>query len=642
VKRALSPSVESIWPPQSAMTRRQLVTSGLAGALAAPLLPPASALAQQGWVETHGLSTFGELALPADFKHFAYVNPAAPKGGKLSHQVRTGGANVDLQTFDTFNTFILRGSGAAGMGATFATLMSGNADEPTSMYGLVAEKVRYSADKLTYRFILRDAARFHDGSKLTAQDAAFSFNLLRDKGHPVFKIIMRDFASAEAAGPRELVVKFKPGRSRDSHLTIAGLPIFSKAYWSGRDFTKPDLQEPLGSGPYKLGKYEQGRFIEFNRVKDYWAKDLPVNVGINNFDVVRYEYFRERQIAFEAFKSGTMNYREEFTSRTWHTGYTFPAINDGRVKREEIRDGAAVPTQGWYFNTRRKQFKDPRVREALALAFDFEWTNRNIMYNTYKRTQSFFENTPMKAIGKPGPEELKLLEKWRGKVSDEVFGEPWLPPKSNGSGSDRNLLRKANTLLLQAGCKRRGRQLLLPDGTPFEMEFLDSGGALKPHTEPYQANLRKLGIASTIRIVDAAQYKRRLDAFDFDVMIMALGGSHTPGDSLRYTYSSTAAKTKGSRNMAGIADPAIDEMLERVANARTREELTIAARVLDRLLRAGRYWVPMWYKSGDFIAYWDVFSRPARQPKLGTGAPGTWWWDEAKAAKIGLGEKRAG
>ncbi|MCC2097382.1 MAG: ABC transporter substrate-binding protein, partial [Hyphomicrobiales bacterium] len=601
---------------------------------------PAAGLA--GWTESHGLSTFGELALPADFKHFAYVNPKAPKGGKLSFQVTTGGANVDLETFDTFNTFILRGSGAAGMGATFDTLMTGNGDEPSSMYGLVARKVRISDDRLTYRFFLRPEARFHDGSKLTAEDAAFTFNLLKREGHPLFKIILRDFIKADAASASELVVLFDRNRARDTHLTIAGLPIFSKKYWDGRDFQKPTLDEPLGSGAYKLGKYEQGRYIEFNRVRDYWANDLPVNVGANNFDIVRYEYFRERQIAFEAFKSGTMNYREEFTSRTWHTSYTFPAIREGRVKREEIPDGKAVPSQGWYFNTRRKQFKDPRVREAIALAFDFEWTNRNIMFNTYKRTHSFFENTPMKAVGKPGPEELKLLEKWRGKVPQEVFGEPWAPPASDGSGSDRNLLRKANALLMAAGCKRQGRQLLLPDGSPFEMQFLDSGGALTPHTQPFQANLKKLGIASSIRIVDAAQYKRRLDNFDFDIMIMAMGGSHTPGDSLRYVYSSVAAKTKGSRNMAGIAEPAIDEMLERVARASTREELTVAVRVLDRLLRAGRYWVPMWYKSGDFIAYWDVFSRPEKQPKFGTGAPDTWWWDEAKADKIGLGRENTG
>ena len=624
-------------------SRRQMLVSSLAiGAGATGLLPARRLAAQTSPTASHGLSSFGDLALAPDFKHFAYVNPNAPKGGKLSIQGGPGGPNGNFETFDSLNVFNFRGDGADGMTSTFDTLMSGNGDEPGSMYGLVAEKVVISADNLTYRFILRPQARFHDGSKLTAQDAAYSFHLLKDRGHPIYKILLRDFVSATAESEHVLVVKLAPGRSRDAHLTVAGLPILSKAYWQKRNFEEPTLEEPLGSGPYKLKRFETGRYIEFERFADYWGRDLPVNVGVNNFDIIRYEYYRERQIAFEAFKSGALNYREEFTSRIWHTGYDFPAIAEGRVKREELQNGAAVPTQGWYFNTRRKQFQDPRIREAIALAFDFEWTNRNIMYNTYKRTTSFFENTPMKATGKPGPAELKLLEKWRGKAPEEAFGEPWAPPQSDGSGSDRSLLRKANNLLLAAGCKRRGRQLVLPDGTPLEIEFLESSAVFKPHIEPFQANLRKLGISSSIRIVDAAQYKRRTDQFDYDMMVQARGGSHTPGDELRLAYSSSAANTKGSRNMAGIADPAIDEMVERIARAKTREELTIAARVLDRLLRAGRFWIPHWYKDNSLIAYWDAFSRPAQQPKLGAGAPGTWWWDEVKAAKIGLAEKKAG
>ncbi len=619
-------------------TRRQIIASTIASGLA----PSFKAFAQSADVEIHGLSTFGELALAADFKHFAYVNPNAPIGGRLSVQGGPGGPNGNFETFDTLNVYNFRGDGADGMSATFDTLMSANGDEPGSMYGLVAHKVSISADRLTYRFFMRPEARFHDGSKLTAQDAAFSFNLLKEKGHPLYKILLKDFVSAMAASESELIVKFAADRSRDAHLTIGGLPIFSRSYWSTRDFEAPTREAPLGSGAYKLKQFEIGRYIEFERVGDYWAKDLPVNVGQNNFQFVRYEYFRERQIAFEAFKSGALNFREEFTSRIWHTGYTFPAITEKKVKREELVNGAAVPTQGWYFNLRRKQFQDPRIREAIALAFDFEWTNRNIMYSTYKRTESFFENTPMKAAGKPGPEELKLLEKWRGKVPEEVFGEPWLPPKSDGSGSDRNLLRKANSLLMAAGCKRQGRQMLLPDGTPLEIEFLDSSPIFKPHVEPFQANLSKLGIKSSIRIVDAAQYKRRTDQFDFDMMVQARGGSNTPGDELRVAYSSAAAKTSGSRNMAGIADPAIDEMVDRIAKAGTREELTTAALVLDRLLRAGRYWIPHWYKNNSLVAYWDAFGRPAQQPKLGNGAPGTWWWDEAKANKIGLAEKKAG
>lgn len=632
------------------ITRRHALISGAAAGVAAaiadtPLFAapasanPASAKeAGASPTVSHGLSTFGELQLPPDFKHYAYVNPDAPKGGILRIWVTNGPVNASLQTFDTLHTFILRGAGAAGMDSTFDALMSGHGDEPTALYGLVAHKVEISPDKLTYRFFMRPEARFHDGSKLTAHDAAFSFNVLKQKGHPVYKILLRDFVSAEAEEDHILRVRFAPKRTRDVHLYVATLPIFSKKWWEGRDFSEPTMDEPLGSGAYKLKSFRAGRNLIFERVKDYWAKDLPVNAGINNFDEIRYEYFRERQIAFEAFKSGALNFREEYTSRLWHTAYNFPAIDEGKVKKEEIRDGAPVPTQGWYFNTRRKQFKDPRIREALAYCFDFEWTNRNIMYSTYKRLESFFENTDMKATGKPSPAELKLLEKWKGKVSPEVFGEPWAPPKSDGSGSDRALLRKANSLLMAAGCKRQGRTLVLPDGSPLTFKFLDSSGTLKPHTEPFQANLRRLGIQTTYEIVDAAQYKRRLDDFDFDVMVMAMGGTLTPGDGLRNVYSSQAAKTSGTRNMAGISDPVIDELIEIIAQAKSRDELNTAARVLDRVLRAGRYWIPMWYKNTDLIAYWDVFSRPDKTPKYGTGAPGTWWWDNKKATAIGKAE----
>jgi microcin C transport system substrate-binding protein len=503
------------------------------------------------------------------------------------------------------------------------------------MYGLVAKSVQIAADKLVYRFALRPEARFHDGSPLRASDCAFSFTMLKEKGHPIYRSLLRDFAGAEADGDHTLVVRFEPTRARDIHLLVASLPIFSQAWWKGRDFEATTLEAPLGSGPYKVGRFEPGRYIEFERVADYWGANLPVNVGQNNFDRMRYDYFRERQIAFEAFKSGQLNFQEEFTARFWATGYDFPAVRDGRVQRIELPSGGSVGTQGWMFNARRQKFSDPRIREALGLAFDFEWTNRNIMYSAYRRLTSFFENSDMKAQGKPGPEELALLEPFRGAVPDEVFGEPWVPPVSDGSGSDRNLLRRANDLLLAAGCKRDGARLRLPDGSPFEIEFLDSQGALRPHTEPFQANLRRLGVESQFRQVDAAQYKRRLDNFDFDIIVIALGGSLTPGDGLRNIYSSTAAKTPGSRNMGGISSPAIDALVEKIARAQTREELNIAARALDRVLRAGRYWIPMWYKDKALIAHWDVFGRPEKTPKYGNGAPTLWWWDADKARKIG-------
>jgi microcin C transport system substrate-binding protein len=595
----------------------------------------ASELAE-GEIETYGLSTFGDLSLPADFAHFAYVNPNALKGGVLVVQIKQTSGNQNFDTFDTFNIFVFKGDGAAGMGSTFDSLMAGTADEPDAAYGLVARAVRYTADKLNYRFLLRPEARFHDGSPLRAKDVAFSLNILKQKGHPTYRTLLMEMEEAVAEADDILRVRLSSKRSRDTHLVVAGMPIFSESYWSNRDFEASTLDPPLGSGPYKVGRFVQGRFVEFERVADYWAKDLPVNIGTNNFARVRFEYFRDRQVAFEAFKAGTLTFNEEYTSRIWNTGYDFPAIQEGKVKKEVLHNGSPPAIQGWYYNTRREIFKDRNVREALCYAFDFEWTNKNIMFSSYKRLVSFFENSPNKASGPPSPAEIALLEPFRSMVPGVVFGEPFVPPVSDGSGSDRALLRRADQMLLQAGCKRDGNILKLPSGRPFEIEFLDSNPALQPHTEPFIANLRKLGIAARSRLVDAAQYRRRLDNFDFDMVTLALGSAINPGVELRDVYSARAAATPGSRNIAGIAEPAIDAMVEHIASAKTKEELQTACRALDRLLRAGRYWIPMWYRDEAWIAYWDAYSRPQQQPKYGTGAPDTWWWDDEKAKRIGI------
>jgi microcin C transport system substrate-binding protein len=617
------------------VTRRWTLKAGAAGLglLVAARNAPAFA---DGEIETYGLSAFGDLALPADFKHFDYVNPDAPKGGLLSLQITATGGNQNFDTFDTLNMFSKKGDGAAGMTATFDNLMVATGDEPDSIYGLVARAVRISADKLSYRFLIRPEARFNDGSKLTAADVAFSIETLKTKGHPTFSQLLTDVDSVAAESDDVFLVKFIPERSRDAHLIVAGMPIFSKAYWATRDFEASTTEPPLGSGPYKVGKFEQGRYIEFQRVADYWAKDLPVNVGQNNFDRLRYEYYRDRDVAFEAFKAGATNYHEEYTSRLWAVGYDFPAARDGRVKKEAVHNGAPVPSQGWFLNTRRDQFRDPRIRQALGLAFDFEWTNKNITYSLYKRVVSYFQNSDMEAKGKPDAAELALLEPFRGQVPDMVFGEAYSPPVSDGSGSDRQLLRQANELLLAAGCKRDGGVLKLPDGKPFSIEFLDSSEALQPHTAPFEQNLRKLGVDAHSRIVDPAQLKSRQESFDFDVVAMALGGNPTPGFELRIFLGSKAAAQPGSRNLAGVADPVVDALIEKIARAQSREALNNACRALDRVLRASFYWVPMWYRDDALLAYWDAFSRPDKQPRLGTGAPDTWWWDEQKAKKIGL------
>lgn len=589
------------------------------------------------FTESHGLSTFGELELPKNFAHFPYVNPQAPRGGTLRLQIKSAMGNQNFETFDTLNVFVFKGDGAAGMQATFDTLMTPSADEPDASYGLLASHVRISGDKLTYKFALRPEARFHDGGKVTAGDCAFSFMTLKTKGHPLYRMLLSELESVATEGDEVVVVRFTPRRTRDVHLFVAGLPVFSKAWWGQRDFEATTLEPPMGSGPYRVARFEQGRFIEFERTPNYWGANLPVNIGQNNFERIRYEYYRSRQIAFEGFKSGQLNFHEENTARFWATGYDFPAARDGRVKKIEIPSGAPVGTQGWMFNTRRAKFSDLRIREALNYAFDFEWTNRNIMYSAYTRLTSYFEASEMKATGTPGPDELALLEPFKDKLPEEVFKEPWSPPSSDGSGSDRALLRRANDLLLAAGCKRDGARLRLPNGELFEVEFLDSSGALKPHTEPFQANLRRLGIETSFRQVDAAQYKRRLDSFDFDIAVTALGGTTTPGDGLRNVYSSEAANTPGSRNLCGVAHPAVDFLVDRIARAGSRQELKIAARALDRVLRAGRYWIPMWYKEKTLIAHWDAFGRPGRSPRHASGAPDLWWWDADKARAAGLG-----
>ncbi|MBX9909610.1 MAG: extracellular solute-binding protein [Beijerinckiaceae bacterium] len=615
-------------------TRRALIKT--AGALTASAGLPAlsgRALAQEA--EVHGLSTFGELALPPDFPHFAYVNPKAPKGGTLTIQIKRAGGNQSFDTFDTLNTFVLQGNGAAGMDACFDSLMAGSADEPGSLYGLLAKSVVVSADRLTYRFRMRPEAKFHDGTRVAAGDAAFTFNLLKAKGHPSYRLILNEMVSAAAESDDILVVRLSPKRSRDLHLVVAGLPVFSEKYWSTRNFEAATLEAPLGSGAYKVARLEQGRFIEFERFPGYWGKDLPVNIGTNNFDRVRWEYFRDRQVAFEAFKSGVITFQEEFTSRIWATGYDFPAINEGKVKKEALPKTDPTGSQGWIYNLRREKFADPRIREALGLAFDFEWTNKNIMFSSFSRMTSYFENSDSKAAGPPSPEELALLEPFRGQVPDEVFGEPFLPPASDGSGSDRALLRRADEMLRAAGCKRDGNVLRLPSGQPFEIEFLDSQPALQPHTQPFQANLKRLGINATSRIVDGAQYQRRLDEFDFDIISRALGGSAIPSDSLRIVYGSEAAKTRGSRNVGGVSSPAIDVMIEKIGQADSYAEVVIAAKCLDRLLRAGRYWIPMWWNASEWLAYWDMFDRPQTKPKFGSGAPSTWWYDAEKAKRIG-------
>lgn len=621
--------------------RRVLLAGG--SALGVATLLPRGSTAQTAPAfgpARHGMSIFGDLKYPEGFKRFDYVRPDAPKGGEIAFTVSSAGGNATFLTFDTLNMFSARGNGAAGMSMIFDSLMSGSADEPDSLYGLVAKSVQVSADGLLYRFALRAEARFHDGTPLRAEDVVFSLETLKSaKAHTSYRLLLRECQGATVVDPLTVDIRFAQGRSRELPLIVAGLPIFSKAYYATRDFDAGTLESPLGSSGYKVEQVDQGRSITFSRVADYWGKDLPMSVGQGNFQRIRFEYFRDREAAFQAFTAGAYHLREEFTSVIWATRYDFPAMKDGRVKRETAPDGRPSGTQGWFINTRRPKFRDPKVREAIALAFDFEWTNKNLMYGLYKRTNSYFENSVLKAEGKPSEAELKLLEPLRGKVPDEVFGEPFVMPVSDGSGQDRAILRRAVQLLNEAGAKKTPEGMVLPDGTPLTVEFLEDDPALNKHTTGFVNALKLIGITASIRTIDPAQFARRRQEFDFDIVMQRYTMSLAPGESLRLYFGSDAAKTVGSRNLAGIDDPAVDALITKVIAANTREEVQVAARALDRVLRAGRYWVPAWFGGEHKFAYWDLFGRPGDIPPLAGSLEGvaasTWWWDSEKAKKQG-------
>ena len=584
-----------------------------------------SALAGAETSELHGISAFGDLKYPPGFSQFDYVNANAPKGDLFSFVSPIAMLNQNRLTFNSLNSFILKGDAAQGMELTFASLMARAQDEPDAVYGLAARAVEISADRLSYRFLLRPGITFHDGSPLTEHDVAFSLNLLKDKGHPILQQLLSSFAGAEAQSDGVVVVRFAADHARDLPPIVGSLPIFSRQYYAGRPFEESTLEAPLGCGPYKVGQFEPGRYIEYERVKNWWGAELPVARGQYNFDVVRYEYYRDGQIAFEGFTAKSYLFHEELVARVWSTRYDFPAVREGRVKRDVIPDHTPSAAQGWYFNLRRQKFADKRVREAFVNAFDFQWANANIMYGAYHRTRSVFENSDMMAVGPPGAAEIALLEPFRGKVPEDVFGEPFLPPVSDGSGQDRALLRKASALLQEAGYVIKQGKRVSSDGNLFTVEFLIDDPVSLPHHNAFIKNLGILGIEANVRIVNSAQYRRRLDDFDFDIVVQRFGFSGTPGDTLRAFFTSRSAGMRGTRNVGGIADPVIDALVETVIAANSQAEMITACKALDRVIRSGRYWVPHWYKPAHWIAYWDAFGRPPAQPRYALAIPQTWW-----------------
>ncbi|MBI1651250.1 hypothetical protein C6Y62_15130 [Hyphomicrobium sulfonivorans] len=569
----------------------------------------------------HGISTFGELKYGPDFKHFEYANPDAPKGGRFS-STGTGGT----KTFDSFNAFILKGDSAQGLEYLFDSLMTRAMDEPDAAYGLVAESADVAEDGRSVVFKLRPEAKFSDGTPVTADDVVFSLEVLKEKGHPNYSLSLRDVAKAEALDPHTVRYEFKGNLIRDLPLTVAGLPILSKAFYTKHPFDQSSLEKPVASGPYEIGNFKPGTFVSYKRRPDYWAKDLAVNRGRFNFDEIRYEYFRDRTLELEGLKSGTFDYREEFTSIDWATAYDIPAVKEGRLQRLIMPDGRPSGAQGFFINTRKDQFKDKRVREALDLAFDFEWSNKNLFFDLYSRTQSFFENSELKASGLPSAAELALLEPFKDKLPPEVFGEPYVPPATDGSGRNRDNLRKAHQLLAEAGYGQGGK--------PLNVEILSFEEGFDRIIIPYIENLKRIGVNASLRRVDPAQYERRIKSFDFDLAIQRYALRLTPGIEVKTYWGSDAAKIDGSFNLPGIADPVVDALIDKMVEAKSREELTVAARALDRVLRAGNYWVPQWYKASHNVAFWDMYGRPAVKPKYDDGVIDTWWFDADKAAKL--------
>lgn len=579
----------------------------------------------------HGLSVFGELKYATDFEHFDYVNPDAPKGGELS----TVGSS-DLHSFDNLNPFILRGVAAAGLEYVFDTLMTPAGDEPDALYGLVAESAVVAPDRTSVTFNLREAARFHDGSPIRAEDIVFSFEILKKEGHPNYRQSLRDVTKAQALNPLTVRFTFEGDQTRDLPLIVAELPVLSKAYYTEHAFNKTTLEPPLGSGPYKVDSAERGMRIIYRRDPNYWARDLPVNRGRFNFDVLRYEYFRDRIAEFEALKANEFDLREEFTSKVWATEYDIAAVHEGRMIRKVLPDDNPSGAQGFFINTRRAKFSDPRVREALGLAFDFEWTNRNQFYGLYDRTRSYFENSQMMATGLPGDAESALLEPHRAALEregfnvDQIFGEPNLPPVSDGSGRDRRLMRRVAELFDQAGWVVKDGRRINAAGEPLEVEFLLVGPTWERVLAAYVENLRFLGVDARIRIVDSSQFEERRKNYDYDLVIERYVMRNTPGVELRSYWSAQAAKMPGTRNLPGISSPVIDALTEEAIRAQSREGLTTATRALDRVLRAGHYWVPHWYKGLHHLAYWDKFGMPEIKPKYQRGVIDTWWIDPNK------------
>ena len=599
--------------------------AALAPAASGPVFGQTTASPGGRIISGHAIAMHGDVKYGADFRNFDYVVPRAAKGGDVKLAAIGG--------FDTFNPFILRGNAAAGIGSLFDTLTIGSADEPFTRYCLVCETMEVPEDRSWVSFTLRTEARFHDGTPITVEDVIWTFEALKSRGHPFYRAYYASVEKAEKIAERQVRFTFAGGPNRELPLIVGELPVLSRAYWQGRDFGTTTLDPPLGSGPYRIEAFEANRFIVYRRVQNYWANDLPVRVGQNNFDVIRYDYYRDTTIALEAFKAGEYDIRQENSAKNWATAFDSPAHQQGLYKKEELPEQRVTGMQGFVFNTRRAIFQNRLTRAAFGYAFDFEWSNRTLFYGAYTHTRSYFDNSELAARGLPSPEELKILEPFRDKVPAEVFSREYQPPKTDGTGNWRENQREALRLLREAGWTLKDLKLVGSNGQQMRLEILLSDPQFERIVLPYADNLKRLGIDVVIRTVDTAQYERRLDDFDYDITVGSFGQSESPGNEQRDFWTSSAAETRGSRNLAGIRDPAVDALVDLIINAPDRQSLVMRTRALDRVLQGGYYVVPNWHITADRVAYWDRFGRPQIVPKVGF-LLSSWWVDPAKDAAL--------
>jgi microcin C transport system substrate-binding protein len=575
----------------------------------------------------HAVAMHGSPKYGPDFTHFDYVNPAAPKGGKIILS--------SVGTYDSLNPFTLKGVPAAGLGLTFETLMTESSDEAFTSYGLIAERIEFPEDRSSVTFTLRPTARWHDGSPITVADVIFSFETLKARGHPHYRLYYANVATAEDLGARRVRFSFSGGINRELPLIMGQLPVLPKALFEGRDFEATTLEPIMGSGPYRVAKVEPGRSITYARVADWWGADLPVNRGRRNFEGIRFDYYRDGTVALEAFKAGEFDLRVENVAKMWATAYVGPAVEAGYIRAEEIRHERPTGMQAFAFNLRRPALADRRVREALGLAFDFEWTNANLFHSAYTRTASYFSNSDLAARGLPSAAESALLAPWRGQVPDDIFDTEFRPSVTDGSGKNRTNLRRATELLEEAGWfVDDGKRVHSEFDAPLRIEFLIVSPTMQRIIMPYARNLERLGVGLDLRLVDPSQYQARLDAFDFDMVNTSFGQSLSPGNEQRDFWTTEAADTRGSRNIMGIRNVAIDALVGEVIAASDRERLITATRALDRVLLWGHYVVPLYHNRSFRVAWWDMFGRPEKSPPFALGFMDTWWVDPEKAGAV--------